>query len=250
MTRRIKAIVEYEGTEYSGWQLQKNANTVQAEIESALKKLLLKKIRVSAAGRTDAGVHAQGQVISVITDSSINNRGILKGTNSFLPPDIRLLNVCEVPDNFDPRRNAVLRWYRYFMINRSVRPVKGRRFISHVPYPLDFDLIRKVTSALEGDHDFSGFRSSECTGKRTRLNLELFQAEKDGDIIIFDLKCRSFLQNMVRILIGTVIEVSRGKIPLSDVIEILKSGKRDSRIATASAVGLTLMKVYYGKDRI
>ncbi len=247
--RRIKAILEYDGTAFSGWQRQPDKHSIQEMVELALEKLFQRPVRISAAGRTDAGVHAAGQVMSFLTDSSISPRGILRGTNTFLPEAIRLIEVSEVPESFNPRRDAVLRWYRYRVMNRTTAPVLGRHFITHIPYRLDYGRLEKATSLLLGRHDFAGFRSSQCSAKRTHLTLETFDVSRARDIVIFDLQCRSFLQNMVRILVGAVIEVARGKIPISLIARTLKSGCRDPRIPTAPACGLTLMKVYYAGDQ-
>ena len=248
--RRIKAILEYEGTDFYGWQRQAGAPSIQEAVESALGRLFRKPVRVTAAGRTDAGVHALGQVISFLTDSNIPLRGILRGGNSFLPETIRLVRVEDVPLSFNPRKDAILRWYRYRALNRSSSPALGRALLSHIPYKLDDRLLSEVCSLFSGVHDFAAFRSADCTARRTRLNLETFHFQRRDDLIIFDLRCRSFLQNMARILVGAAVEAARGKIPLSLLQEILATGQRDPRIPTASACGLVLMKVYYPAEII
>jgi len=250
MTRRIKAVVEYDGTDFFGWQVQPDTPTIQGEIEKALEKLLVSPVRISAAGRTDAGVHALGQVVSFTLESTLETGNILKGTNSFLPPSIRLVRVEDVPLEFDPRRDAILRNYRYDVLNRSVAPVYGRRFLSHIPWRLNRSRLDKAVELLKGTHDFSGFRSSDCEAKRTLLTLQTFEVSRNGELLRFDLLCRSFLKNMVRILIGGVIEVSRGKLELSVLEEMLDSGSRDPRVPTAPPAGLTLMKVYYPGEEI
>lgn len=246
MSRRIRIILEYDGTDFCGWQSQRDVTpSIQDTIETALAKLFQSQTRITAAGRTDAGVHAKGQVISFITDSTIPLRGILRGGNSLLPESIRFLEVDEAPQTFNPRRDAILRWYRYTAFNRTAAPAIMRQYMAHIPYHLDFRLLEKACNLFEGIHDFAAFRSADCSAKRTRLNLEIFQFKREDDILNFDLKCRSFLQNMVRILIGAVIETARGRLSLDFLKETLESGKRDSRIPTAPACGLTLMKVYY-----
>jgi len=246
VSRRIRIILEYDGTDFCGWQSQRGSvPSIQDTIEAALAKLFQIQTRVTAAGRTDAGVHAKGQVISFLTDSIIPLRGILHGGNSLLPESIRFIEVDEVPAVFNPRRDALLRWYRYTVINRAAAPAIMRRYMTHIPYHIDMGLLEKACNHFEGVHDFAAFRSSDCHAKRTRLNLETFKFEREDDVLRFDLKCRSFLQNMVRILIGAVIETARGRLSLEFLKETLESGKQDSRIPRAPACGLTLMKVYY-----
>jgi tRNA pseudouridine38-40 synthase len=248
MTRRIKAVLEYDGTDFCGWQRQTGAPTIQEAVETALAKLFQKQTRVTSAGRTDAGVHALGQVISFLTDATIPVRGILRGSNSLLPETIRIVDVQDAPLSFNPRHDAILRWYQYAVMNRTAAPAIERLHMAHVPYRLDNHLLSELCKMFVGTHDFAGFRSVDCGAKRTRLTLETFQCQRQGDIVTFDLRCRSFLQNMVRILVGGVIEATRGKIQLSLLREMLKSGHRDSRVPTAPACGLTLMRVYYPGD--
>lgn len=246
VNRRIKIILEYDGTDFCGWQSQREgAPSIQDIIEAALAKLFQSQIRITAAGRTDAGVHAKGQVISFVTESKIPLHGILRGGNSLLPESVRFLKVEDAPLSFNPRRDARLRWYRHTLINRIAAPAMMRQYMAHIPYRLDFDLLDKACNLFVGVHDFAAFRSADCNAKRTRLNLETFEFQREDDILRFDLKCRSFLQNMVRILIGAVTEAARGRLSLDFLQETLESGKKDSRIPTAPACGLTLMKVYY-----
>lgn len=242
---RYKAIVEYDGTDFSGWQIQPESITLQECIENGLSDLLGHHLRVSASGRTDAGVHALGQVISFVTDKNITCRNVMKGTNVRLPESVRLVSVEKAPDAFDPRRDAILRWYRYSVINRSVEPVIARRFVTHIPYRLDFSILEKALSMFPGEHDFSGFRSVQCSASRTNLTMETVSMKRIGDFFYVDFKCRSFLHNMIRIIMGGVIEVARGKKSIHILDEMLSSGERNSSVPTAPARGLCLMKVYY-----
>lgn len=249
MASRIKAIVEYDGTDFCGFQMQKGHPTIQEAIEKSLEQLFQAHTRISTAGRTDTGVHALGQVVSFVTESPIPPHKMLKAINSRLPDSIRFVDIQEAPLSFNPRRDAILRWYRYQVFNRSTAPALGRRYFTHVPYRLNLELLEKAAGLFRGTHDFAGFRSVDCTAKRTMLTLGKFLIARIGDQLIFDLECRSFLQNMVRILIGGVIETARGRIPLELLSEILETGKRDSRIPTYPSKGLFLMKVYYPGDK-
>ncbi|MBN1903420.1 tRNA pseudouridine(38-40) synthase TruA, partial [Candidatus Sumerlaeota bacterium] len=193
MAIRIKATLEYDGTDFCGFQIQKGQPTIQETIEQSLEKLYQKPIRISAAGRTDTGVHALGQVISFITESNIPPHKTLRAINAHLPETIRVVEIEEVPVSFHPRKDAMLRWYRYQALNRSVAPVLEKRYFTHVPYRLDFEILERIVGMLEGNHDFAGFRSVDCAAKRTRLTLRRFQVKRDGARVIFDLECRSFL---------------------------------------------------------
>jgi tRNA pseudouridine38-40 synthase len=248
MAIRIKAIAEYDGTDFCGFQMQKGLPTIQETIEISLEKIFHTPTRISPAGRTDTGVHALGQVISFVTESPIPPFKMLKAINAHLPQSIRFVDVREVPLTFNPRKDAILRWYRYQVVNRTPAPVLGKRYFTHVPYRLDFESLEGAVSLFRGLHDFTGFRSVDCTSKRTRLTLRKFQVTRDGDRLIFDLECRSFLQNMIRIVVGGAIEVARGRIPRDLLSEILETGKRDPRIPTYPPQGLILMRVYYPGD--
>jgi tRNA pseudouridine38-40 synthase len=248
MSDRIKAIVEYDGTDFCGWQRQAGPVSIQECIESALEKLFQSKIQVTAAGRTDAGAHALGQVISFINPSAIPLYKILKGANTHLPESIRIVEIEKVPASFNPRGDTILRWYRYCVINRSPAPVWARRFVTHIPYTLDLEILREAMSLFLGTKNFAAFRSIDCEAKRTDLTLKKFQLTRRGALLMFDFECRSFLQNMVRILMGAVMEAARGKIPLSLIGEMLETGKRNPVIPTLPASGLTLMRVYYPGD--
>jgi len=248
MSIRIKATIEYDGTEFCGWQRQAGPVSIQESIESALEKLFQSRVQVTAAGRTDAGAHALGQVISFVNPSSIPLYKILKGANSYLPESIKIVDIEKVSDSFNPRKDAILRWYRYLVINRSPGPVWARRFVTHIPFKLDLELLRNAMSLFEGTKNFAAFRSIDCEAKRTVLTLRKFQLTVRGPLLVFDLQCRSFLQNMVRILMGAVIEAARGKIPISLLGEMLETGKRNPIIPTLPASGLTLMRVYYPGD--
>lgn len=246
-SRNVKIIIEYDGTNYSGWQRQKNAKTVQEELEAALFTLFNIDIKVIGSGRTDAGVHSLGQVANLFTKSSLPLHSIVKGANANLPRDIRVVSAEEVPQNFNARRNAVLRHYRYQIINRSVAPAILRNYFAHVPYKLDILKMEKAYKKLKGEHNFQAFRSSLCTAKRTVLTLEEITIKQENEKIYIDFKCRSFLHNMVRIIAGLLIEIGRGKIPTKVVDEMLKTGSRPNNVPTAPPQGLFLVSVEYSE---
>ncbi len=247
-TRTLKLTIEYDGTCYAGWQRQKNADTIQGSIEDAIAKVIREKVRITGAGRTDAGVHALAQVAHFSTRSTLPSKNILKGANSYLPRDIVIRDVEQVDSTFNARRQARLRWYRYQIMNRSERPALYRHFFWHVPRRLDISRMEAVAEALRGHHDFRAFRSQLCTAKRTKLTMEELSLATQDDVILIDFKCRSFLHNMVRIIVGLMVVVGGGKLPLSVCEEMIKTGKRSPTVLTAPPSGLFLMRVYYDLD--
>lgn len=248
-TRNIRLTVEYDGSHYAGWQRQANGLAVQQVLEEALEKQLGERIRINAAGRTDAGVHAIGQVVNFHTNSTLAPRAIERGTLLHLPPDVAISHAQEVDSHFDARRSARLRWYRFFLCNRSVRPALGAQYLSHVIGRLDMHRMRAAADALSGSHDFQAFRAITCTAVRTRLDLYPIQIQRTADdIIILDFRCRSFLQNMVRILAGTLVSCARGKISVDDIREMLETGKRRNEAVTLPPNGLVLWRVLYLGD--
>lgn len=243
--RNIKLLIEYDGTRYSGWQRQKNAPSIQAEIEAALAKVVQERVTLYGAGRTDAGVHALGQVANFSTASSLAPQSIQKGCNSIVPADIRILEACEVPAGFHARHDAILRWYRYQIMNRPEGPALLRHYYAHVPYRLDIEQMEEAARILRGRHNFAAFRGQQCTARRTVLTLEKLEIQRQENILHIELTCRSFLYNMARIIVGTLIAVGRKKISLDAVKRMLDTQKRHRLVSTVPPHGLILMGVDY-----
>jgi tRNA pseudouridine38-40 synthase len=244
-SRNLKITIEYDGTNYAGWQRQKNAISIQASIEDALAKVIQEPVKLTGAGRTDAGVHAAAQVANFHTSSSLDPINILRGANSILPEDIAIQDIEEVPEKFNARRSARLRWYQYKIYNSPVRPVLQRRDHWHVPQGLNLKAMEEVAVMLRGTHDFKGFRSQMCTAMRTELTMEELTIQTASPFISIDIKCRSFLHNMVRIIVGLTVEVGRGKLQPLVCREMLDTGERNPKALTAPPHGLTLMKISY-----
>lgn len=238
--------LEYNGARYAGWQRQINALTVQEVVEAALEQHVGSFVRVTASGRTDAGVHARGQVVSFKTESRLPAEAIGRGLNRFLPDDVAVLSAEDAEPDFDARRSARLRHYRFFLLNRRVRPALGADFVTHVPARLDLEKMRAAAEVLAGEHDFSAFRSVACTATRTRLTLHPVEITPlEGEVIQLDFRCRSFLQNMVRILTGTLVGAGSGKLPLEEIRRMLESGVRHQQAVTVKPGGLFLWGVSY-----
>jgi len=242
--RNILLTIQYDGSRYCGWQRQPHGLSVQQVLEEALEPIQGGPVRLRAAGRTDAGVHAEGQAANFRTSSLHPAEAFLRSANTQLPPDVAIVAAREAPVEFDARRDARMRWYRYRIATGPIRPVFGREQALHCPFPLDPQLAAAALSLFEGRHDFAGLRSAHCAARRTVLDLECSLAAEAGRWTL-DFQCRSFLHNMVRILAGAVLETARGKLGLADLEAVARSGRRDARIPTAAAHGLTLMAVGY-----
>ena len=243
--RRWRAVVEYDGTEFSGWQRQDGQRTVQSVVEDAIRQVVGESVFVRAAGRTDAGVHADGQVVSFDLVQPMPPRGLLRGLNSVLPPDVALVEVSEASPEFDARFSARGKIYRYTVWNHVVRSPRRARTTWHVRQVLDMDAIRRTAGLLIGEHDFRAFRASDCDRRTTRRLVRRLEVDRQGALVTFDVEATAFLKNMVRILVGTLVDVGRGRIAPGIVARMLESGDRTIGGMTAPAQGLTLLHVFY-----
>jgi tRNA pseudouridine38-40 synthase len=245
VAKRFRVIVEYDGTDFSGWQRQVEERTVQGTLEDALRAMIGESVFVRGAGRTDAGVHADGQVATFEIGVDIPPHGLLRGLNSELPPDVALVDVAEVPSDFDARFSARGKVYRYTVWSHFVRsPLRARR-AWHVREPLDVEAIRTAAAALVGDHDFRAFRASDCDRRTTRRMVRGIDVDRQGAVLTIDVEATAFLKNMVRILVGTLIDIGRGRLEPDAVARMLATGDRTIGGMTAPPQGLTLLRVIY-----
>lgn len=244
-----RLVVEYDGTAYAGWQIQKKAPTIQQALETALTSLTAHPVRVHGSGRTDAGVHALGQVARFVTTAPrIGADAIVRGGNTKLPADIRIRSAERCADDFDPRRDARLRWYRYSVICQDVAPALDRHRLLHMPHAIDWGLVEQALEMMRGEHDFSAFRSSRCTAKRTVLKMDMARHKDESPIHHIDLQCRSFLHNMVRLLVGLLLEIGQGRHEPEVMRQCLEARKKVVRFRTAPPHGLVLRQVFYLGD--
>jgi tRNA pseudouridine38-40 synthase len=245
--RHIRLVVEYDGTALCGWQRQANGPTVQGQLEAALGQLLAHEVAVVGASRTDAGVHARGQIASFRTERAIPLHGIRRGLNSLLPPAIAIADAAEVPDDFHARFSATGKHYRYLVLTRGERSPRWRDRAWHRPGALDAAAMRHAAAALIGEHDFAAFRAAGCTAKRTVRRIEDIAIGEAGPpgLVAFDVRGNAFLRNMVRIVVGTLVEVGAGRRAVEQVAEILASRDRTRAGITAPPHGLELMSVRY-----
>jgi tRNA pseudouridine38-40 synthase len=243
--RRIRLTVEYDGTDFSGWQRQPNGPSIQAALEEALAQMTGAPTVVRGAGRTDAGVHALGQVACFDTEAAIPLTGFRRGLNQILPRAISVVGAAEVDPAFDPRRWARGKLYRYSIWNSDSRSPRQQRFAWHLPRPLDVPAMRAAARPLVGRHDFAGFRAADCESKTTVRTLRRLDVLRSGDLVEIDVEADAFLKNMVRILAGTLAEAGVGKLGPADVERLLGSGDRTLAGPTAPPWGLALIRVNY-----
>ncbi len=243
--RTIKLTIEYEGTQYAGWQVQPNGLSVQEVMEEALAKLLKEKVRIASSGRTDAGVHALGMVAAFRTEKSIPVRAFSDGLNSLLPSDIAVREAVEAPADFNPRRHAKGKHYRYTVLTASRRSPLSRLFTWRVGCNLDVDAMVQAARHFIGEKDFAAFRAANCAAQTSVRRIDSLDIRRDGTLLIFDVKGSGFLKNMVRIIVGTLVSVGRGSLSPDDIPFLIESGDRTRAGSTAPPQGLCLMEVYY-----
>jgi tRNA pseudouridine38-40 synthase len=243
--RNIKLTIEYEGTNYAGWQRQKNAITVQQKLEESIKKLTGEAIETIGSSRTDAGVHARGFAANFFTNSNILASSFREAINSKLPDDIVILKSDEAEKDFHARYSCVGKQYSYTILNRAQPSALERNYVYHYKRPLDFELMKEGCSFFLGKHDFSAFKSTGSSVKTSIRTVHKAWIEKNGDKLAFYVEADGFLYNMVRIMAGTLIDVGIGKIFPEDISKILSSKDRKMAGNTAPARGLCLEFVYY-----
>jgi len=243
--RRVALLLEYDGGRFAGSQLQSNAVTVQGVLEDAIAKTTEESTRVAFAGRTDAGVHARGQVAAFSTASRLDCETLRRALNAWLPEDVAVRQVTEVDPGYDPRRDARHRWYRYLIDNNNVRPALERGRAWHVSGALDIEAMSDAAQRLLGTHDFAAFASrlEDATASTVR-ELYRFEVSRRGFTIALDVEANAFLPHQVRRMTGALVEVGRGKLTPHEYEALLK-GAPASAGPAAPALGLYLMRVEY-----
>jgi len=237
--------VEYDGTDYAGWQSQVHAASIQDAVQSALSFVAGEPVTAICAGRTDGGVHAVGQVIHFDTGALRTPRAWVLGANTRLAPSIALQWAGEVTAGFHARHRAIRRIYRYCILNRSARSALQRRRSAWIHRPLDAAAMHAAAQALVGEHDFSAFRSVECQSKTPIRRVERIEVRRRGDYVWLEIAANAYLHHMVRNIVGTLIAAQREADPAAAVARVLASGNRRFAGATAPAAGLYLWRVEY-----
>ncbi|MBA3752705.1 MAG: tRNA pseudouridine(38-40) synthase TruA [Nitrospira sp.] len=241
----FKVIFEYDGTRYSGWQRQLYVPTIQATVEDALTAIAQTPLTLVGAGRTDAGVHALGQVASFRTDRGLSRREWLRALNAHLPADISALSVEEAPDDFHARYSASGKLYEYHLLNRSERAPLLRERAWMLYKPLDLAAMTDAASCLIGAHDFSSFETAPTDNENPHCRLDRLDLRWEGDLIVLSFYADRFLKQMVRSMVGTLVEVGQGKRTATDMNTVLAARSRAAAGRTAPAHGLYLVRVDY-----
>lgn len=242
---RIAAIIEYDGSRFSGWQIQEQRHTVQGSVEQALSRVADHPIRVTVAGRTDAGVHALGQVMHFDSDARRSNHAWVRGANSYLPAAVALLWSGEVDASFHARYGATGRHYRYLILNRAVRPTYLAGRVTHEYRPLDVALMQAGARRLLGTHDFTSFRSIQCEAKSPERELRALEVSRQGEIVSIHVYANAFLHHMVRNLAGVLMAIGAGEREPAWAGEVLAARDRTKGGVTAAPDGLYLTRVEY-----
>lgn len=243
--RRIRMIIAYDGTNYVGWQVQPNGVSVQEVLEKALFEITGETIRLEGSGRTDSGVHARAQVAHFDTEARMQADKFAIAVNTHLPRDIRVLYSEECAPDFHARFSAKQKQYSYTVQLGTHADVFARTTSLHLHYAPDFNAMQEAAKAVVGTHDFSAFMCSGSTMENTTRTVTQSEWTREGNLLIYRVTGNGFLYNMVRILVGTMLEIGSGKRPVSDMAQAIESGNRRDAGATAPAHGLCLMRVIY-----
>jgi tRNA pseudouridine38-40 synthase len=243
--RTFKLTIAYDGTQFAGWQMQAGPRTVQGVLEQALLPVEQRRVVVHAAGRTDAGVHASGQVVSFSLTSSIAADALVRALNVRLPPDVRVMHAEQVADDFHARFHARQKVYCYAIFNGLVVPPQLRHFVWHITQPLDVHQMNAAARLLIGEHDFAGFQAAGGEVVSTRREISRSQVERRDEQLLYEVAGTGFLRHMVRNIVGTLVEIGRGRRPVDDMHRVLQSRDRSQAAATAPPHGLTLARVEY-----
>jgi len=244
---RFAASVEYEGTNFFGWQRQSSVNSIQEEIETSLSKILQTNIKIQGAGRTDSGVHALGQIFHFDTDIIRPIKSLTQGVNSFLPNSIRIKWVKKVPDDFHARFSAISRQYQYLLNNAVINSSIWSNHSGWSFYKLDPKLLKIASKKFEGRHDFTAFRSSECQAKSPIRSMENIRVEKFNNFYLFTIDGDGFLHHQIRNMIATIINVAKKEMSADYIDTLFEKKDRTLAPATFSPNGLYLTNIKYDK---
>lgn len=250
--RHFKLTIAYDGTDFHGWQMQSGRPTIQGEIVGVLRRITQENVQVHGAGRTDAGVHALGQVASFRTQSALSSTEFQRALNALLPPTIRIVGAEEVGPDFHARWSAIGKIYRYRLYRGKVVPPPLWHFVLHYPFPLDEDAMRIAASRFVGPHDFAAFAAStgsEDDDRERSTTREIYSSDisrsEDGKELIFTVRGRSFLRYMVRKMVGTLLEVGRGRMVPDDILRLYQSRDRSKSGPTVPPQGLCMVEVMH-----
>ena len=237
--------IEYDGSEFLGWQIQRQEPTVQGALEKALSRVADHEARVTCCGRTDTGVHALNQVAHFDSDAQRSERSWILGLNSHLPKAASVLWIREVDDDFHARFSAFARTYRYRILNRWIRPALESRRMSWCRTPLDVEAMNQAALTLLGEHDFTSFRATACQARHAVREIQAISVKREGDIVTLDVTANGFLYHMVRNIAGSLMHVGKGEAPVSWMKDTLEKMDRNAAAPTAQPEGLYLVGARY-----
>jgi tRNA pseudouridine38-40 synthase len=240
-----KITIEYDGTRYCGWQVQPNGSSVQAALEKAIGTFFRVPARITGSGRTDAGVHALGQVANFFADRDDDNHCVLRALNALTPSDVTVKQIEVVADSFDARRDARSRVYEYLILNRATPSPFYLHRAWHVHERIDPELMCAALTCLVGEHDFSSFRAAGCEAMHPVRNVYRSSLERRGELLVYTIEATAFLRHMVRNIVGTLVEVGRGLRTPAEFQELLDARDRTQAGRTAPPGGLYLLEVKY-----
>lgn len=244
--RNIRIKVAYEGTRYQGWQKQESSeNTIQGKLERLISRMCKEEIAIQGSGRTDAGVHALGQVVNFHTGSDMSTEEMLQFMNQYLPEDIAVVEIAEAAERFHSRLNARGKRYSYRVWNSAIPNVFYRRYAHTIAETLDVEAMRTAAAVFLGEHDFKSFTSTKKGKKSTVRRIDCIEIKKEGDLITFTFEGNGFLYHMVRILVGTLLEVGLGKREAASIPELIEARNRELAGALVPGKGLVLEEVFY-----
>lgn len=243
--RNIKIIIEFDGSNFCGWQKQPKGRTVQQTIEKAINKATNEQIEINGSSRTDAGVHAKGMVANFFTNSTIPADKFREAINARLPEDVSIIKSEEVDENFHARYSSKGKTYSYTIINRYERLSLGHQYLYHYRYKLDMEKMNEACTYFVGKHDFSAFMSPGSSIKTTVRTIHDIHIQKNGDKIIIYVTGDGFLYNMVRIIVGTLLKIGNGKLEPEDIPQIIEEKNRKRAGMCVPPNGLVLEKVFY-----
>jgi tRNA pseudouridine38-40 synthase len=249
-SRNLRLDIAYKGTHYAGWQRQPTAKTVQGELERALTTVLNRPTQIMGAGRTDSGVHAKAQVATCTTDNlHVTPEDLVRGVNALLAPDIRLQQATEVNASFHALRSAQGKVYRYFMTHQPIANVFMHEYVWQVPWPYDKEKMRSAMQSLLGEHDFRSFATHDISTQTTVRTMTRVQwVDNPWGVDCLEIQGSGFLRHMVRVMVGTLMDMAQGRVPSEAMPAILKAKTRSAAGQTAPAQGLFLWGVLYGEE--
>lgn len=241
----VRLTIEFDGTAYCGWQTQNNGLAVQQVLEEALAQVQGMPVRVTASGRTDAGVHARGMVVHFHAENVLPLGAYREGVNVHLPNDIAVQSAALAPEGFNALRSATGKWYRYTILQRPVRSPLAARTAWHIRSPLDLAAMQSAAGYFVGLHDYARFRTTDCDAKTTHREVFAVEVVQRGELVTIDVRGAGFLRHMVRIMAGTLVAIGLGKRPAEDVRRLLAGEPGLCAGPNAPPQGLCLMEVYY-----